>query len=107
MARFDRDPDVDAAYLSLTLVGRVASTRPFLGTVLLDHDPDGELMGIELLGPLDAEDGSLIETVAQAIRPDLWADDTPLTGIQVRELRRAARVAARRVLAALAEAARA
>lgn len=52
---FEYDPEADAAYVSVdpitaTDARRLATTRQVHGSVLLDLDQDGGLIGVEILG---------------------------------------------------------
>ena len=51
------DPDVEATYVTLTMVSRVGNTVEFEGQTILDLDPDGHLIGVELIGPVEPKEG--------------------------------------------------
>ena len=50
------DPDVEATYVTLTMVSRVGNTVEFEGQTILDLDPDGHLIGVELIGPVEPKE---------------------------------------------------
>ena len=50
------DPNVEATYVTLTMVSRYGRTVEFDGQTLLDLDPDGHLIGVELIGPVEPEE---------------------------------------------------
>ena len=51
------DPDAEATYVTLELVSRYGRTVEFEGQTLLDLDPDGHLIGVELIGPVEPKEG--------------------------------------------------
>ena len=50
------DPDVEATYITLTMVSRYGRTVEFEGQTLLDLDPDGHLIGVELIGAVEPKE---------------------------------------------------
>ena len=51
------DPDAEATYVTLELVSRYGRTVEFEGQTLLDLDPDGHLIGVELIGAVEPKEG--------------------------------------------------
>ena len=50
------DPDAEATYVTLELVSRYGRTVEFEGQTLLDLDPDGHLIGVELIGAVEPKE---------------------------------------------------
>lgn len=50
------DPDYEVTYIDLSMISRYGTTRAFEGQTLLDLDPDGHLIGIELIGAVEPKD---------------------------------------------------